>query len=155
MRFRYLRIAFSATCLIACVLLIALWVRSYGRAEMIESDLNNPTTNNSIRSSFGQLTFAHKSEIHSTPTIWFAVSVSTDVVADSPKFDFVSYKGTPRDRYSWPVFVVYVPHWFAVLLVAASATLPWISWRFSLRTLLIATTLIAVVLGLAVWATKR
>ena len=26
---RYLRIAFSATCLIACVLLIALWVRSY------------------------------------------------------------------------------------------------------------------------------
>ena len=28
---RYLRIAFSATCLIACVLLIALWVRSYWR----------------------------------------------------------------------------------------------------------------------------
>src|SRR5438105_3321157 len=26
---RYLRISFSATCLIACVLLIALWVRSY------------------------------------------------------------------------------------------------------------------------------
>jgi hypothetical protein len=26
---RYLRIAFSATCLIACVLLIVLWVRSY------------------------------------------------------------------------------------------------------------------------------
>src|SRR3990172_7220509 len=26
---QYLRIAFSATCLIACVLLIALWVRSY------------------------------------------------------------------------------------------------------------------------------
>ncbi len=25
----YLRIAFSATCLIACVLLIVLWVRSY------------------------------------------------------------------------------------------------------------------------------
>src|SRR6476469_9127373 len=29
MRFRKLRIAFSVTCLIACVLLIALWVRSY------------------------------------------------------------------------------------------------------------------------------
>ena len=27
--FRYLRIAFSATCLITCVLLIVLWVRSY------------------------------------------------------------------------------------------------------------------------------
>src|SRR3954469_10885423 len=29
MRFRKLRIAFSFTCAIACVLLIALWVRSY------------------------------------------------------------------------------------------------------------------------------
>src|SRR4051794_30248852 len=29
MRFRKLRIAFSATCVIACVLLIALWARSY------------------------------------------------------------------------------------------------------------------------------
>src|SRR6266550_2296875 len=29
MRYRKLRIAFSATCLIACVLLIVLWVRSY------------------------------------------------------------------------------------------------------------------------------
>src|SRR6185295_4017804 len=29
MRFRKLRIAWSATCLIACVLLIVLWVRSY------------------------------------------------------------------------------------------------------------------------------
>jgi hypothetical protein len=29
MRHRQLRIAFSVICLIACVLLIALWVRSY------------------------------------------------------------------------------------------------------------------------------
>ena len=29
MKFRKLRIAFSATCLIACVLLIVLWVRSF------------------------------------------------------------------------------------------------------------------------------
>jgi hypothetical protein len=33
MRFRKLRIAFSATCLIACVLLIVLWVRSYWGSE--------------------------------------------------------------------------------------------------------------------------
>jgi hypothetical protein len=35
--------------------------------------------------------------------------------------------------------------------------MPWIrhlKWRFSLRTLLIATTLVAVALGLAVWAAK-
>ena len=35
MRFRKLRIAFSAMCLIACVLLIALWVRSYWRLEAV------------------------------------------------------------------------------------------------------------------------
>src|SRR4051794_22089615 len=31
MRFRKLRIAFSATCLIGCVLLVVLWVRSLAR----------------------------------------------------------------------------------------------------------------------------
>ena len=41
-----------------------------------------------------------------------------------------------------------------LLLVAALVAVPWIPYsrRFSLRTLLIATTLVAVVLGLAVWA---
>src|SRR5947208_63167 len=37
MRFRYLRIAFSAACLIACVLLIALWVRSYKYADIVRN----------------------------------------------------------------------------------------------------------------------
>src|SRR6266850_7721836 len=35
MRFRKLRIAFSATCLIACVLLIVLWVRSYWCVDVV------------------------------------------------------------------------------------------------------------------------
>jgi hypothetical protein len=45
------------------------------------------------------------------------------------------------------------PHWFPVLLSAAFAAAPWFrrTWKFSLRTLLIATTLVAVVLGLIVW----
>jgi hypothetical protein len=33
--------------------------------------------------------------------------------------------------------------------------IPWLRWRFSLRNLLIATTLVAVVLGLAVYATRK
>jgi hypothetical protein len=37
MRFRKLRIAFSVTCLIACVLLIALWVRSYWKVDAIDN----------------------------------------------------------------------------------------------------------------------
>ena len=50
-----------------------------------------------------------------------------------------------------------IPQWFPVLLFATLATAPWIRWskRFSLRTLLIATTLVAVVLGLVVYAARK
>src|SRR5438045_3167272 len=38
---RYLRIAFSATSLIACVLLIVLWVRSYYQSDFIARTSSN------------------------------------------------------------------------------------------------------------------
>jgi hypothetical protein len=47
-----------------------------------------------------------------------------------------------------------IPHWFAVTLIGAVAVMFWprsFYLRFSLSTLLIATTLVAVVLGLIVW----
>jgi len=46
-----------------------------------------------------------------------------------------------------------VPHWFLALFVATIGAMPWIGWsnKYSLRTLLIAMTLVAVVLGLIVW----
>ena len=45
-----------------------------------------------------------------------------------------------------------IPHWFLIALSAAFAALPWLPWsnRFSLRTLLIATTVIALVLGMLI-----
>jgi hypothetical protein len=49
-------------------------------------------------------------------------------------------------------FMAYFPHWLPALLLASVAAAPWIHWsrRFSLRTLLITTTLVTVVLGLIV-----
>jgi hypothetical protein len=47
-------------------------------------------------------------------------------------------------------FVLRLPYWILIVTTVAVATIPWIKWRFSLRTLLIATTLVAVVLWLAV-----
>ena len=44
-----------------------------------------------------------------------------------------------------------MPYWSLVVSVSFPAVIPWIRWRFSLRTLLIVTTLVAVVLGLIVW----
>jgi hypothetical protein len=42
-----------------------------------------------------------------------------------------------------------MPYWFLILLTATATAAPWIHWskQFSLRTLLIATTLLAVGLG--------
>jgi len=45
-----------------------------------------------------------------------------------------------------------VPYWFLVVLCAPIAALAWI--RFSLRTLLIATTLVAIVLGLIIYSIR-
>jgi hypothetical protein len=49
------------------------------------------------------------------------------------------------------------PYWFLVLVFGGLAISPWTTrpkLRFSLRTLLIATTLVAVALGLIVWAVR-
>jgi hypothetical protein len=48
-----------------------------------------------------------------------------------------------------------IPYWSLALVTGCSAALPWFTYRFSLRTLLIATTLVGVVLGLAVWALRK
>ena len=53
--------------------------------------------------------------------------------------------------------MVIVPDWFLIgiaLVLAAAPWLPWWSRQFSFRTLLVAITLIAVVLGAVVYLTK-
>jgi hypothetical protein len=47
-----------------------------------------------------------------------------------------------------------VPYWIPVLLTATLAALPWLRWRFSLKALMIGTTLVAVLMGLIVWAVR-
>jgi hypothetical protein len=49
-------------------------------------------------------------------------------------------------------FDVIAPYWFPLTIAVAAAVIPWIPWphRFSLRILLIATTVVAVVLALIV-----
>jgi hypothetical protein len=52
---------------------------------------------------------------------------------------------TPSVRY------VAMPYWFVAALIAVTAAVPWLRWRFSLRALLVVTTLVAVGLGLIVY----
>ena len=60
-----------------------------------------------------------------------------------------------HSRFGWWLDVT-VPISFIALVVGTCAAIPWIGWsnRFSLRTLLIATTLVAVVLGAIVWLSR-
>jgi hypothetical protein len=65
-----------------------------------------------------------------------------------PKYSLIGFGYDPM-----PVVpLIRVPYWFPVVLSLVVAVAPWLRWsrRFSLRTLLIATTLVAVVLGLIV-----
>jgi hypothetical protein len=48
-------------------------------------------------------------------------------------------------------FRLQLPHWWLVLLALIFAVLPWKRLRFTLRTLLLAITLVAVVLGAVVY----
>ena len=50
---------------------------------------------------------------------------------------------------------VIVPDFILIVLATALGALPWIRWRLRVRTLLIATTLVAALLGLAVYPARK
>jgi hypothetical protein len=137
---KYLRIAVTACSLTACVLLVALWVRSYGWTYIIKGGIY------SLWLQEGHIS------LHASPyglrQPWQQFSYET------PE----SIREFYEHRSDWAYIVesngwnITIPHWFLGLLAAALATVPWIRWskRFSLRTLLIATTLVAVALALVV-----
>jgi hypothetical protein len=146
MRFRKLRIVWSVVCGIACVLLIALWVRSFNTTDSVYGRI--PTfADIGSASQRGQLIFGF---CHCGT--WAAWHHFTDPVGG--RYDLRNF--APASGFGW-VFTderyFFVPHWFMAVVFAMFAAIPWIRWskRFSLRTLLIATTLVAVALGLIVW----
>jgi hypothetical protein len=141
---RGLRIAVSAVFGILCVLLIVLWVRSYWTHDMVWGWFHFPGYLQ-VDSSCGVVKIIANAEQYEF--IWQFKSFTPEVF-DRHWF----FKLGTNDRFTWWLDI-YVPHWLLVTAFAALAVAPWIHWSnsFSLRTLLIATTLIAVVLGLVVW----
>jgi hypothetical protein len=153
---RYLRIAFSVACGIACVLLIALWLRSYWWKDGVWVWYPPNMAYAQATSERGSIYLVHL-PFNSTTRIGWGMSSRPARTESSLSnktmlgfhFKQIGDPGTFQ-------FIQTVPHWFPLLLVAAVGCLPWIHWskRFSLRTLLIATTLIAAVLGLVVYASR-
>jgi hypothetical protein len=145
---RYLRIAFSATCLIACVLLTVLWVRSNYWIDQITV----PVTQSS---SIGLLSVPNAFIFELTdarPTVSWDSGTAEEWIANVLKYQGVTWSDAPRFKITERA--VRSPYWFLLLLSATFAAVPWLRWRFTLRTLLIATTLVAVVLGFVAWVAR-
>jgi hypothetical protein len=133
MRFRKLRIAWSVACGIACVLPIALWVRSYSGSSKPLTEVGSYT----LRVTQGMLR-----------------AESTCVVHHPDRIDRLGIHNAYWTHSNW---TSQKPLWCILPFLVMTAWAPWIRWsnHFSLRTLLITTTLIAVGLGLAVYAARK
>jgi hypothetical protein len=148
---RKLRIAFSVVCGILCLLLIVLCVRSYFRIDLAHCPLLPPKTL-IVESTEGTIVVCVVEPAPGTT----GFSFGGWGIASLRSTNRIPIPGTP----SWGVAVyqydaaVKFPHWFAIIISGISAAMPWLRWRFSLRTLLITTTLVAVLLGAIVYAVR-
>jgi hypothetical protein len=144
MRFRNLRIAWSVAWGLVAVLLCVLWARSYWQWDSVK-----------VRTSFrNQMNVWSKMGfIHSYTGFRGGITPSVEVLS----FPVSSFPHVEQWGWKWEDgshWEAKWPHWFAAAIVAALAYVPWLSSRFSLRTLLIAMTLIALVLGAIVYAVR-
>jgi hypothetical protein len=149
---RGLRLAVSALCGILCLLLIMLWLRSLYWEDRISG---HTTGSRGIRvySSHGSLVYydtefpgaakEYPWEINIGSTFWLEPN---DVRVSS----------LPQVSHHKTTLWITVPYWLLLLGVTISAgAILWIPWRFSLRTLFIAATLVAFALGLFAWSISR
>jgi len=142
---RRVRIAVSVFFGVLTVALCVLWVRSYFSFDIwkLQPSSKRPIV---VGSAYGHVTVSFRSKV-GTPMRRFMSQPLQLAKWESQRvprvFQFLN------DR-------VVVPHWFVALLLIGLSATPWISQsrRFSLRTMLIATTLVAVVLELGVWLAR-
>jgi hypothetical protein len=155
MKWRKLRIAWSVMWGVLAVLLCALWVRSY----FVSDTLSAPVWHYGgggccSRGTIGfwiddvpdgTREFSHFTEPDGRSTLyrWGDMLDQANVMID---YVVIDDEGTGY---------LVVRCWVPPVLAAIAAALAWFRYdRFSLRTLLIATTLVAVLLGAIVWAVK-
>jgi hypothetical protein len=136
---KYLRIAVTALCLTVSALFVALWVRSYWWVDAVYVAQTY---------SAGSM----QGDMYLMPGI-YNVTTARVVEHDIGPIHTLSIWNADGKT----VFRIdgqAVPIWILVLSIAALAALPWLRTRFSLRTLLIVTTLVAVGLGMVVYLAR-
>jgi hypothetical protein len=147
----YLRIAVTAPCLTVCVLLIGLWVRSYGWTDQVVGIKPNSPVPIGIVSEEGELALVTSTYFSE---VW---DISTWEIRSEKDYRFLldTFFGFAFFHEHRDIGLV-IPHWFVALVFMALAAAPWIHRlkRFSLRTLLIATTLVAIVLAVVIYLAR-
>jgi hypothetical protein len=149
---RKLRTSFSAICAVACLLLIALWIRSFWQVDTISGPAL-PKLKCGMISSQGRIIIVWSSQ-SPFPSKWELVT--QEVKEGRPFFrQFENMFGFAVVSLSSEQEII-LPHWFLVAITATCAVAPWLKWsrQFSLRTLLIGMTLVAAVLGAIVYAIR-
>ena len=143
---RWLRVAVSAVCVVVCCLFLALWLRSYWRVDVLQ----RPTATNGWQVGLysGRFVARWGSGMRGIDRLQWTLS--------APKEDAPGYYSKDVLGFSLRRHYLSMPIWFVALISGMLAVIPWLPWsiRFSLRTLLIVTTLVAVVLGCVAWAVK-
>lgn len=151
-KFRKLRIAWLVFWGVAAVLLFALWVRSYWRVDKIwwPTAANNSWAVGTFR---GRTLVTVGGNYRGPNELQWALSRGGDEALTDRSKPIYGFSFGPR-YYSMPIWF---PALLAVTLAAIPSAIKAVPWsnRFSLRTLIIATTLVAVVLGIAVYAARK
>jgi hypothetical protein len=147
MKHRKLRIAWSVAWGVVAMLLCVLWVRSRYTFDFVNVPLPG-TSGLYVMSREGGLGFL----VGQVRDVWSIGTLPPPSPISSLPYKralgFLQYLKTAG------AIRVRAPHLLFLLLSAAAISAPWLRWRFSLRTLLIATTLVAVAMGLIVWLSK-
>lgn len=152
MKYRKVRIAWSVAWAIVSLSLIVFWVCSYWWYGSILCPLPSQRGVH-VKYAQGQLAAFfgdagdYDFDLDGSPIL---TRGDQTMIGHTDSYShFISWRGFHRGKDS-----IYFPMWFPVAVTAAFAALPWLRWRFSLRTLLIGMTAIAVVLGLVIWAAR-
>jgi hypothetical protein len=158
MKYRKLRIAWSVWWGAMAALLCVLWVRSYWSIDRLLLQLS-PQHGAIIATcqGGGVVAFRPASDAPAGHSFVHRSAPVGNTDAWSPKQGelklLIGKFGTVATPHTSGVSF---PLWFPAAIVAAMGVAPWMRWtyRFSLRTLLLATTAVAVTLGLIIYAAR-
>lgn len=144
MKHRKLRIAWSVAWGAVAIVLCVLWVWSYGKV-FHHTQFAIPTHRYEISSRAGRLVIIQRTRVF--------ISLEAMLAYPETMFSDLTERTTfGIGRYSSGYFSgVSIGHWLLAAAAVVVSVLVWVPFRFSLRTLLIVTTLFAAGLGLIVW----